>query len=174
MTESSIPAPELDSNIPWGGVTNPEEHDPQHFRYLIHLDSGRSNSLDPSNPLHDEVWEYILEKPEKISELRLVSASLVDQSHRVLFQGTSSNHGFIIEAPQTAIIAANHDDMGSTSKTEEELRRQFPVPNPDELMAQTKPTHWNEVALSPDGIAIKAIFWVESLRCCRNVTPRRI
>lgn len=161
MSENSANSPETDSQAPWGGVTDPTQHDPKHFRYLIHLDSGKPTYLGSEIETADKVWEYMLDDPAKIRSLSSISASLVDQDHPILYQGTGSSHGFIIEAPRPAIIAAHSRDMSSRSKSEDVLNKDFPVPDPNQLMADTKPTDWNEVVVSPDGTVVKAIFWVD-------------
>jgi hypothetical protein len=163
MTESPASSPEVNSQIPWGGVTDPLHHDPMHFRYLLHVDSGRSTSPDPENAGADDVWEYALDDPDRIKSLPYISASLVDETHRRLYEFTMSSYGFILEAPRSAIIGAHSMDMFSKRKklTIDELRLAYPAPDPDKLLAETKPTDWNEVAISPNGLVIKAIFWVD-------------
>jgi hypothetical protein len=163
MTESPASSPEVNNQAPWGEVTDPLHHDPTHFRYLLHVDSGRSTSPDLENAGADDIWEYVLDDPDRIKSLPYISASLVDETHRSLYQFTMSNHGFILEAPRSAIIAAHSMDMFSNRKklTIDELRSAYPVPDPDKLLAETKPTDWNEVAISPNGLVIKAIFWVD-------------
>lgn len=162
MTELPAIDAETGNQDSWGGVTDPTHHDPGHFRYLLHLDSGKATSADPSNPGPDEVWEYAVHDPDKLKSLPFVSASLVDETHRLLYQGAASNHGFILEAPKSAVIATCPMDMfsGKNGKTVDELRATYPTSDPDVLLAETKQTEWNEVLISPDDLVIKAVFWV--------------
>lgn len=142
---------------PWGGVTDPQKHNPANFRYLVHLDSGRS----VGNP-EDDIWEYVLENPHLLKTMPSISTSLVDQDHALLYQGTPSTHGFILEVPPSSVIAAHSMDMFSRNRDIEDVARNNAVIDPDQLLRDTKPTDWNEVVVAPEGLVIKAVFWVNN------------
>ena len=164
-TSTTLSSPEVEDQAIWGGVTDPTQHDPKHFRYLLHIDSGhRLVPFDPNDPHNDDLWEYALDDPDKLRSLDYISASLVDENHPVLYQFTSSSHGFILESPKSSIIAATSRDMfaRSKSKSAEGLRNEFGVPDPEQLLNETRINEWNEVVVSPDGMVIKALFWTDT------------
>lgn len=160
MAETPTVSPaETYTQTPWGGVTDPSHHDPGKFRYLVHLDVGRApDGTDPGTT----PWEYFLENPDRLRSMPVISTSLVDQDHRVLYELSAADHGFILEVPESSVIATNFMDMFSKFEDVEILREKFPVANPDQLLAETKTTRWNEVAISPNGLLVKALFWVKN------------
>ena len=142
---------------PWGEVTNPEMHNPAYFRYLLHLDAGR-----PIGDPEDDTWEHTLDNPSLLHEMPFISTSLVDQDHTLLYQGTPSSHGYILEVPPSSVIATHSMDMYSRSRDIEDISLKHPVADPDQLLMNTKPTEWNEVVIKPEGLVIKAVFWVNN------------
>ncbi len=158
MSEIPFPASaETFNQKPWGGVTNPEMHDPTRFRYLIHLDSGRPVGDPEVGP-----YEYVLENPELLRTMSTISTSLVDQDHTLLYQGTKSTHGYILEVPASSIIATHSTDMYSQNRDTNTMSSQHPVTDPDQLLLNTEPSDWNEVVIAPEGLVIKAVFWVNN------------
>ncbi len=159
MSENSATNPELQRTIPWGGVTDPSHHDPHLFRYLVFLDSGRpieANDKDPNSR-----WEYLLGDPSRIATAGLISASLVDQDHTALWQGTSSTHGFIIEVPEDGVVATSTRDMFTKGETEKSLKQKYPVKSPESILSGTPSHDHNEVLVTAERINVKAVFWVK-------------
>jgi hypothetical protein len=136
--------------VPWGGVTDPDHHDPANFRYLLHLDSG--TVLQGDALASDAQYEYFLQNPSAIHETPQLSASLVDCDHRMLWQFTSSFHGFIIEVPKESVIATSPQDVAISERTSEL--------DPELLLEATSPSEWNEVEVSTKNLVVKAVFWV--------------
>lgn len=136
--------------VPWGGVTDPECHNPDTFRYLLHLDSGILLGDDALAP--DAQFVYFLQNPNAIHNVRLLSASLVDNDHRLLWEFTASFHGFIIEVPPVSVIATSPQDIAISESTS--------LMDPEVLLEATGPTDWNEVEVSTEKLVVKAIFWV--------------
>ena len=151
--------PEALTGDSWGGVTDPLNHDSSSFRYLIHLDSGRV--IENTEGRSDDDWEFLVENPNELKNLEMISSSLVDQDHRLLYQGTMSTHGFIFEVPQQDVLATNPMDMFSSDKDIEHIKSTSVVTDGDSLLESTKKNDWNEVLVSPKNIVIKALFWVE-------------
>lgn len=148
---------EYEPQTSWGGVTNPSFHNPDSFRYLIHLDSGL-----PDNDTNYPSYKYLVDNPSGLEEAGRLSASLVDSNHRVLWQGTSSQHGYIIEVPEQAVIATSARDMYTKGIQVEEIQTLYPPQDPNELLAATPLHDHNEVLVATDQLEVKAIFWTNS------------
>lgn len=136
--------------VPWGGVTDPDHHDPVNFRYLLHLDSGTVLGDDALAP--DAQFVYFLQNPSAIHTARQLSATLVDRNHRLLWQFTSSFHGFVFEVPTGNVIATSPKDIALSARTT--------VMDPDALLEATQPTDWNEVEITTGPLVVKSVFWV--------------
>src|SRR4051812_44567387 len=113
---------------PWGGVTDPNSHDPRNFRYLLHLDSGRP--VDPSDVTPNAQRDYFLHNTDAIHGAGHLSASLVDQDHTLLWQFTTSIHGFVLEVPPSSVLATAPRDMFISGQTPAEIADQFPPKDP--------------------------------------------
>ena len=106
----------------WGGVTDPVEHDPSAFRYLVHALDPRSksyalsyiekvatkgNSFDDRSQGDQSISMY--HQPERLAERMYLSMSLIDQDHTA----TYDNIGLIVEAPEANVILTSVWDAGS-------------------------------------------------------------
>jgi hypothetical protein len=160
MSKNLLNTPEVKVMPPWGGVTDPLMHDSSSFRYLLHLDSGQPVDGDGEDP--NSEWEYLMSEPARLKSLGYISTSLVDESHPVLWQGTASSHGFIVETSASGVIAASSRDMYTKGKSLDSLRAQYPPPDPDTLLMDTPANSWNEVLISAEDAAIRAVFWVDA------------
>lgn len=145
---------------PWGEVTDPTNHDPESFRYLIHLDTGKQFILDEPGPdgLMDR-YEYAIDDPSLINSHDQLSTSLIDPKHRQIYWGTTSQHGYIIEVAPDAVIATSPHDMLLGARTMEKVLAVCPVLPADEILVNTSPYDHNEILVAPANLVIKAFFW---------------
>lgn len=149
----------------WGNVTNPESHNPDNFRYLVHafnpfaqqsnlglrLTLTQAGDLDRGNPNHGDQSVDLYQFPERLNDRVSVSMSLIDQSHR----GTWSNGGMIIEAHPSNILITSESDLGSHNFNLDTLLWQAsrsPLISGDILLQRSNPSIYNEViALAKTG-----------------------
>lgn len=116
----------------WGGVTDPREHDPKKFRYLVHafnpyatwstliaISSELSGEYKVDKSEGDQSIN-LFEEPERLGERVSLSMSLIDQDHT----GTWGPGGIIVEAPEENIIITSPTDAGSHNSSKEFLKRQ--------------------------------------------------
>ena len=93
----------------WGEVSDPKEHDPKKFRYLVHTFNSFAVALQPLVAISAELsGAYKVDKsegnqsinlfdqPERLSERVSLSMSLIDQEHT----GTWGQGGIIVDAPE--------------------------------------------------------------------------
>lgn len=148
------------SSRPWGEVTDPTNHDPESFRYLIHLDTGKRFILDEPGPdgLNDR-YEYAIDDPGLLTEYGQLSTSLIDQQHTQIYWGTTSQHGYIVEVDADAIVAASPRDMMLRARSLAEVLTVCPVLSADEILAATADYDHNEILVSPANLVIRAVFW---------------
>lgn len=118
----------------WGGVSNPEEHDPKKFRYLVHAFNLLSTISQPLIAIsaklsgaykvdkrEDDQQQAInlFDQPERLDERVSLSMSLIDQEHTE----TWGEGGIIVEAPQENIVITAATDFGSHNSSKDFLRR---------------------------------------------------
>ena len=150
----------IPSGQPWGEITDPTNHDPDSFRYLIHLDNGKRFILDePGTDGLNESYEYAIDNPGLLTENEQLSASLIDREHTQIYWGTTSQHGYIIEVEPNAIIATSPRDMMLRARPLAEVLADCPVLSADEILAATTDYDHNEILVSPANLAIRAVFW---------------
>ena len=117
----------------WGGVTDPEKHNPKNFRYLVHAFNPSATVSQPLVAISAELsGEYkvdetegdqsinLFEEPERLAERVSLSMSLIDQDHT----GTWGKGGIIVEAPEENIVITSPTDVGSHNSSKEFLERQ--------------------------------------------------
>ena len=105
----------------WGAPTNPRNHSPANFRYLVHalgphskssaLDyvkqaAGRGISFESSS---SRQGTSLYHHPERLAERMALSMSLIDQDHTA----TWADIGLIVEAPGPNIVLTAVDDTAS-------------------------------------------------------------
>lgn len=126
--------PERESEIKiWGEVTDPKEHDPEKFRYLVHAFNPLANASQPLIAISGQlsgaykVDRYegdqsinLFDQPERLGERVSLSMSLIDRGHT----GTWGQGGIIIEAPEENIVITSPTDTGSHSSSKEFLKKQ--------------------------------------------------
>lgn len=143
----------------WGGVTDPNEHNPKRFQYLVYAFNPFARSSKLSFVISDELsGPYqtnqsegdqsidLFAEPERLAERVSLSMSLIDENHT----GTWGPGGLIIGAPIPNIIITSPTDVGAHNSSEEHLRRQAhnrTLLSPDQLLQSTPPTSYsyNEV-----------------------------
>ena len=160
MSAESLSKLEVDI---WGGVTDPAEHDPANFRYLIHAINPRARSsaifylrievgreVNYGGLVGDQsisVYHY----PERLAERVFLSMSLIDQDHTC----TWGEIGLIVGAPDANIVLISIEDIGLYRDYFKALFRPAGLSerkNGDELLQNTDPLDHNEVvALSQNG-----------------------
>ena len=117
----------------WGGVTDPKEHNPKNFRYLVHAFNSFATASQPLVAISAELsGAYKVDKtegdqsinlfdePERLAERVSLSMSLIDQDHT----GTWGEGGIIVEAPEENIVITSPTDVGSHNSSKEFLERQ--------------------------------------------------
>lgn len=141
----------------WGEVSDPREHDPKKFRYLVHAFNPLAAVSQPLVTASAELsGAYKVDKsqgdqsinlfnqPERLGERVSLSMSLIDQDHT----GTWGPAGIIVEAPEENIVITSPTDAGSHSSSKEFLRKQAQNRSRlsgEQLLQLTAPGFYNEV-----------------------------
>jgi hypothetical protein len=157
----------------WGSVTDPTQHDPENFRYLVH-------AINPlavhTMPLADmQFGQHIISsaatgdqrismynEPERVGERVSLSMSLIDSGHTA----TWGNAGLIIEAPKANIAITSPIDAGILNADHELLSAMANAGNimdGDELLERTSVYEHNEIvavcARGAGQVALKGFFY---------------
>ncbi len=152
------PQPEKESKIKiWGEVTDPKEHDPKKFRYLVHAFNPFATASQPLAAISAEIsGAYKVDKsqgdqsvnlfdqPERLAERVSLSMSLIDQEHT----GTWGEGGIIVESPDENIVITSPTDTGSHSSSKEFLEKQVQDQlrlSGEQLLKSTSDGIYNEV-----------------------------
>lgn len=119
----------------WGGVTDPKEHNPTKFRYLVHAfnpyarftqksaDSSFRELLSGAYKIDTSEGDQsinLFNQPERLGERVSLSMSLIDQEHIT----TWGEGGIIVEAHIENIVITSPTDSGSHSSSKDFLKRQ--------------------------------------------------
>ncbi len=152
LTPEKEPGPKI-----WGEVTDPKEHDPKKFRYLVHAFNPFATASQPLVAISAEVsGAYKVDKsegdqsinlfdqPERLGERVSLSMSLIDQEHT----GTWGQGGIIVETPEENIVIVSPTDTGSHSSSKDFLRRQAQDQlrlSGEQLLQSTSDGIYNEV-----------------------------
>ena len=142
---------------PWGGVTDPKEHDPKKFRYLVHAFNPFAQAFQQLATVSAKLsgayrvdtrqgyqTTNLFDQPERLGERISLSMSLIDQDHTA----TWGEGGIIVEAPEENIVITSPTDVGSHNSSREFLRTQAQTRlklSGDELLQGTAPGSYNEV-----------------------------
>ncbi len=150
----------------WGGVTDPACHDPESYRYLVHIDSGFIDYEQKRKRYFiDDLTEIDipLGTGHRTSRNRqpVISASLISHEVNPLF--VSGSHGLILEAPDDAIIATSATDIWIDDESLDRLSRLSPH-EANQLLEQTSPITNNEVVLDPRLLVVTGIIFLASPR----------
>ena len=141
----------------WGEVTDPKEHNPKKFRYLVHAFNPFATHSQPLVAISAEIsGTYKVDKsqgdqsinlfdqPEKLGERVSLSMSLIDQEHTDTWGGG----GIIVEAPEENIVITSPPDAGVHSSSKELLKRQAQGQlrlSGEQLLRSTSDGIYNEV-----------------------------
>ena len=144
----------------WGNVTDPNEHNPNQFRYLVHAFNpyAKMNKLivamyDLKDGIAEEGVEIgdqkinLFDRPERLHERVSLSMSFVDQEHT----GTWGAGGLIIEAAPENVIMSAPEDLGSHNANKKILLNQakgLASVDADTLLAETRHGYNEVVALA--------------------------
>ena len=93
-----------DEPVYWGQTTDPSQHNPDDFRYLVHAFNSRARLgalfiqlvTQDEVAATDEVGDQsinVFEEPERIDERVSLSMSLIDQKHTATWGGCWHYHG---------------------------------------------------------------------------------
>jgi hypothetical protein len=101
------------------GFTDPREHNDGSFRYLVHgLQDQASDTIQTLALIGQmrrgqagDIGEKIdlLMEPHKVGDKKIVSASVIDQNHRVTF----GDAGLILKTPPENVLDAFPEDAGT-------------------------------------------------------------
>lgn len=159
----------------WGEVSDPKEHDPKKFRYLVHAFNPFATASQPLAAISAELsGAYKVDKsegdqsinlfdqPERLSERVSLSMSLIDQEHT----GTWGQGGIIVEAPEGNIVITSPTDTGSHSSSKDFIRRQAQDQlhlSGEQLLQSTSDGIYNEVVAfakseSGETVRLKGLF----------------
>ena len=143
-----------------GDTTDPTQHDPTSFRYLVHslnpyaalnilyMLSSVGASTDPSHGDGDQSIN-MYEQPERVAERISLSMSLIDQDHTA----TWGHGGLIISAPEENIVLASRTDADAHNNDKNFLLEQsvrHGVMSAEQLLATTSPRQYNKVVALAD------------------------
>ena len=154
IEQNQIGTKEDSLNPTWGGTTDPNNHNPDQYRYLVHAINPLSKidkliiAQDTSRLPRDESWGdqtiSMYDRPEDLGNRVSVSMSLIDQEHT----GTWGSAGLIVEAPESNVVLTSSNDMGALNDNRDfllEQARQHPVMSGDDLLKNSSPESYNEV-----------------------------
>ena len=116
----------LDLDAIWGGVTDPAQHDPNQFRYLLYAINPKASAhirqqramfakqdseagRKPPDLSHGDQSIDLLREPERLADRVSLSMSLVDEAHTK----TWGDVGLIVEAPLGNLISTSTQDDGT-------------------------------------------------------------
>ena len=155
----------------WGQTTDPSQHNPDGFRYLVHAFNlyARGNALILNNlvtqdegTVTDEVGDQsidVFKEPERINERVSLSMSLIDQDHTATWGGA----GIIVAVPESSIVLTSPTDAGVPNSHRNHLiakGRSMGILSPDEMLERSSPIEHNEiVALGQSGLKAIGFFY---------------
>lgn len=135
-----------DEPVYWGQTTDPDQHNPDNFRYLVHA----FNPFSPFNAIYtskktgasnDEVRRQSIDlriRPEEIDERVSVSMSLIENGRTA----TYGSGGIIVQAPESSIVLTSPTDAGVINSNEGRLVAQGQsrgLLSPDQLLERGSP-----------------------------------
>ncbi len=143
-------------------LTDPRQHAPDRFRYLVHAVVPPDSVVDfmqkrfvieerREDPTISQLNISLLETPERIADKPLLSASLIDQEHR----STWMPGGYILRAPLETILQTWCTDRGTAFVKGERIRQRFllerewkGIADPNAVLANTSHLQHNEIVLT--------------------------
>lgn len=170
----SSPRESLPNTQAWGGTTDPTDHDPESFRYLVHMDSGLTYFKTAAC-----IYRLLDTHPEKegarylddLSQIRTantLSASLIDQNNKKLW--FAGRYGLILNILEQDIIAtAPHDAYPYDAEYFGWIKSKYGVMKPEALIAKT--TGHNEVVCTPSAVTVAGVLLLDETWPDRPDTP---
>jgi hypothetical protein len=143
----------------WGNTTNPAQHNPAHFRYLVHMDRGISRFSMGSGHLVERNPELegvrYLDRPADLKKAAHLSTHLIDENHRGTFGGRL---GLILDVPACGILlTAPHDIYADSVEHLAWASAKYPeLLEPDVLLCRTE--SYNEVLCSAEAASISGLL----------------
>lgn len=156
-----------DEPVYWGQTTDPSQHNPDNFRYLVHAFNPFSlfNAFYISKKTgasNDEVRRQSIDlriRPEEIDERVSVSMSLIENGHTA----TYGSSGIIVQAPESSIVFTSPTDAGVINSNKGRLvarGQSRGLLSPDQLLEHGSPHTYNEVvALGRSGLRAVGLFY---------------
>ncbi len=156
-----------DEPVYWGQTTDPSQHNPDNFRYLVHAFNPFSlfNAIYISKKTgasNDEVRRQSIDlriRPEEIDERVSVSMSLIENGHTA----TYGSSGIIVQAPESSIVFTSPTDAGVINSNKGRLvarGQSRGLLSPDQLLEHGSPHTYNEVvALGRSGLRAVGLFY---------------
>lgn len=103
VCQNPVSTPEIQNSWSPEHFSNPAQHNPEQFRYIVHMiDTNKHSTL--------EIFQFV-SKTIASNPCAYFSASLISQNHKRTF----GLMGFIIKAPAKNILVATGQDFGSDS-----------------------------------------------------------
>lgn len=156
-----------DEPVYWGQTTDPSQHNPDNFRYLVHAFNPFSlvNAIYISKKTgasNDEVRRQSIDlriRPEDIDERVSVSMSLIENGRTA----TYGSGGIIVQAPESSVVLTSPTDAGVLNSYRDRLITQGQsrgLLSPDQLLERGSPHTYNEVvALGRSGLRAVGFFY---------------
>ena len=156
-----------DEPVYWGQTTDPDQHNPDNFRYLVHAFNPFSlfNAIYTSKKTgasNDEVRRQSIDlriRPEEIDERVSVSMSLIENGRTA----TYGSGGIIVQAPESSIVLTSPTDAGAINSNKGYLVAQDQskgLLSPDQLFERSSSRTYNEVvALGRSGLRAVGFFY---------------
>lgn len=126
------------------GVTDPLNHNPENFRYIVHTTSKTSldhatwetyaRRLGPKREMNDNAWEVLI---ANFLARNSTSCTLIDEIHRTTYKWDVMPHGFILDVPEENIVALDPTDLGTHNVIQDKQERDCIHNNSVELKRNT-------------------------------------
>lgn len=157
-------------SVYWGQTTDPSQHNPGGFRYLVHAfnPDARLGALFIQLVTQDEGAVAdgkgdqsinVFKEPERVDERVSLSMSLIDQGHTATWGGA----GIIVAAPESSVVLTSPTDAGVLNSHRDRLiaqGRSRGILSPDEILERSSPIMHNEiVALGQSGLKAVGFFY---------------
>ena len=154
----------------WGQTTDPSQHNPYDFRYLVHAFNphARLNAFvvrsvtQGEGTVTDEVGDQsidVFKEPGRLDERVSLSMSLIDQNHTA----TWGDVGIIVAAPESSVVFTSPTDAGAPNSHRDRLiaqGRSMGILSSDEILERSSPGRYNEiVALGQSGLRAVGFFY---------------
>lgn len=111
-------------------TTNPLNHNPDNFRYIVHTTSKASldgsawetyaKKLGPKREMHGNAWEVLIADFLSRSS---TSCTIIDEVHRGTYKWDVIPQGFILDVPEENIVALDPTDLGTMNHIQDRQKR---------------------------------------------------